>query len=142
MSDRLRPAPPPKRPKAGWRQALGGRARRQGHDGEWLAALWLMLKGYQVLAFRLKGRGGEIDILARRGRVLAVVEVKRRATLELALAALSANQYDRLLAAGRAVLRQRPSLAGHLLRIDMVALAPGRLPRHRRGVEPFGRGRG
>ena len=100
-----------------------------------------MLKGYQVLAFRLKGRGGEIDILARRGRVLAVVEVKRRATLDQALAALSAKQYDRLLAAGRAVLRQRPSLAGHILRIDMVALAPGRLPRHRRGVEPFGKER-
>jgi putative endonuclease len=100
-----------------------------------------MSRGYQLLGFRLKTRAGEIDILARRGRTLAVVEVKRRATMELALAALSGKQYDRLLAAGRAVLRQRPSLAGHLLRIDMVALAPGRLPRHRRGVEPFGRGR-
>ena len=100
-----------------------------------------MSRGYQVLGFRLKTRAGEIDILARRGRTLAVVEVKRRATLELALTALSAKQYERLLAAGQAVLRQRPSLAGHLLRIDMVALAPGRLPRHRRGVEPFGRGR-
>jgi len=100
-----------------------------------------MSRGYQLLGFRLKIRAGEIDILARRGRVLAVVEVKRRATLEAALAALTARQYDRLLAAGRAVLRQRPSLAGHLLRIDIVALAPGRLPRHRRGVEPFGRQR-
>ena len=126
--------------KRGWRVALGGLAHRQGHRSEWLAALLLMSRGYQLLGFRLRTRAGEIDILARRGRTLAVVEVKRRATLELALAALSGKQYDRLLAAGRAVLRQRPSLAGHLLRIDMVALAPGRLPRHRRGVEPFGRG--
>ena len=127
--------------KRGWRVALGALSHRQGHRSEWLAALWLMSRGYQLLGFRLKTRAGEIDILARRGRVLAVVEVKRRATMEAALAALNARQYERLLAAGRAVLRQRPSLAGHLLRIDMVALAPGRLPRHRRGVEPFGRGR-
>jgi putative endonuclease len=127
--------------KRGWRVALGALSHREGHRSEWLAAAWLMGRGYQLLGFRLKTRAGEIDILARRGRVLAVVEVKRRATTDLALAALSANQYDRLLAAGRAVLRQRPSLAGHLLRIDVVALAPGRLPRHRRGVEPFGKER-
>lgn len=138
--DRLR-APRATVVKRGWRVALGALSHRQGHRSEWLAAVWLMCRGYQLLGFRLKTRAGEIDILARRGRVLAVVEVKRRATMEAALAALTRKQYDRLLAAGRAVLRQRPSLAGHLLRIDMVALAPGRLPRHRRGVELFGRDR-
>ena len=86
------------------------------------------------------GLAGFAAEAARRGKVLAVVEVKRRATLEAALTALGADQYDRLLAAGRSVLRQRPSLAGHVLRIDMVALAPGRFPRHRRGVVAFGRG--
>lgn len=131
---RLRPVPPPRRPKAGWRRALGGRSHRQGHDAEWLAALWLMLKGYQILAFRLKGRGGEIDILARRGRVLAVVEVKRRVTMEAALAALGPEQHRRLATAGQAVARGRPGLSGLNLRIDMVALAPGRFPRHLRGV--------
>lgn len=133
-------APKAVRTKRGWRIALGGRAHRAGHASEWLAAALLMAKGYQLLGFRLKTRAGEIDILARRGRTLAVVEVKHRATLEQALSALGPDQYDRLLAAGRAVLRQRPSLAGHVLRIDMVALAPGRFPRHRRGVVAFGRG--
>lgn len=97
-----------------------------------------MTRGYQILGFRMKGRAGEIDILARRGRVLAVVEVKRRATLEAALAAVGSEQHQRLLAAGRAVLHGRPSLAGHVLRLDMVALAPGRFPRHRRGIGPPG----
>jgi len=129
------------RTKRGWRVALGSASRRIGHGSEWLAALLLMAKGYQILGFRLKTRGGEIDLLARRGRDLVVVEVKRRATLTQALTAVSPEQYDRLLAAGRAVLRQRPSLAGHVLRIDIVALAPGRFPRHRRHVAPFGRGR-
>ena len=133
-------APKVARVKQDWRVALGSRSHRAGHGSEWLAAALLMAKGYQILGFRLKTRAGEIDILARRGKTLSVVEVKRRATLESALTALTPDQYDRLLSAGRAVLRQRPSLAGHLLRIDMVALAPGRFPRHRRGVDAFGRG--
>ena len=124
--------------KRGWRVALGALSHRSGHRSEWIAAALLMCRGYQLLGFRLRTRAGEIDILARRGRTLAVVEVKRRATMDQALAALSAKQYARLRSAGEAVLRQRPSLAGHLLRIDMVALAPGRLPRHRRGVAPLG----
>lgn len=128
------------RAKQGWRMTLGRDAHRQGHRSEWLAAAWLMMKGYQLLGFRLKTRAGEIDILARRGRTLAVVEVKRRATVDQALLAIGPDQYDRLLSAGRAVLRQRPSLAGHVLRIDIVALAPGRFPVHRRGIEPMGRG--
>ena len=97
-----------------------------------------MLKGYQILAFRLKGRGGEIDILARRGRILAVVEVKRRRTIEAAILSLGPEQHGRLAAAGQAVARSRPSLQGLILRIDMVALAPGRFPRHLRGVTTTG----
>lgn len=123
-----------KTPSRGWRVRLGKAAHRAGHRSEWLAAALLMLKGYQILGFRLKTRAGEIDILARRGRTLAVIEVKRRATMEQALQALRSDQYERLLSAGQAVLRQRPSLAGHLLRIDIVALAPGRFPRHRPGM--------
>ncbi|MFJ6025417.1 YraN family protein [Brevundimonas sp. NPDC092305] len=135
-------APKVVRAKRGWRVSLGGRSRQVGHASEWLAATLLMLKGYQILGFRLKTRAGEIDILARRRDVLAVIEVKRRKTLDLALCALTADQYERLLTAGRAVLRQRPSLAGHQLRIDIVALAPGRFPVHRRNVTPFGGRRG
>lgn len=129
----LRPPRVP-RPKAAWRQRKGGQAWREGHGAEWLAALWLMLKGYQILAFRLPNRAGEIDILARRGRVLALVEVKRRATLKAALAAVTPQQLQRLIAAGQTVKRGRPSLAGLELRLDMVALAPGRIPRHVRDI--------
>jgi len=123
---------PSKRP---WRQALGGRAREQGRGAEWLAALWLMLKGYQVLGFRLRSRAGEIDILARRGGVLAVVEVKRRRTLEAALTAILPDQAQRLATAGEAVRRHKPGLQKLRLRIDTVALCPGRFPVHVRGPE-------
>ncbi|MGV3579531.1 YraN family protein [Brevundimonas sp.] len=124
----------PAKPKAAWRQALGGQAFREGHGAEWLAAAYLMLKGYQILGFRLKTRGVEIDILARKGRTAVVVEVKRRATLDAALNAVHSQQLERLRAAGAALLRQRPSLAGLELRIDTVALAPKRIPRHRRNL--------
>lgn len=127
---KVRAPKPTPRAKSAWRQALGDSARRQGRASEWIAAAWLMAKGYQILGFRLKTRSGEIDLLVRRGRTLAVVEVKRRATQDAALVAITPDQYDRLLAAGRSVLHGRPSLAGHELRIDTVALAPGRFPRH------------
>jgi putative endonuclease len=114
--------------------ALGGRAFREGHAAEWVAAAWLMAKGYRILGFRLKTPGAEIDILAQRGRVLAVVEVKRRATAEAAEVALGSRQLAQLRLAGEKVLRQRPGLKGLLLRIDTVTLAPGHFPRHRRGL--------
>ncbi len=133
MSRVRAPTPAPK-PKAAWRQALGGRAFHKGHGAEWVAAVWLMLKGYQLLGFRLKTPAAEIDILARRGRSLVVVEVKHRATMAAALAAIDPRQLDRLRQAGAALLRQRPSLAGLRLQIDTVALAPRRFPRHRRNL--------
>ena len=96
--------------------------------------LWLMAKGYQILGFRLKGPHGEIDILARRGRVLAVVEVKRRPTLAQAMEALTLAQQTRLADSAAALIRARPAFTNLTPRIDIVALAPGRFPRHLRGL--------
>lgn len=138
MTERLPRPAPIRRLKAARRQARGGAAFRSGHAAEWIAAAWLMAKGYQILGFRLKGRGGEIDLLARRGRVLAVVEVKRRATLAAAVLSLKPAQFERLRAAAEALRRNRPALQPLELRIDMVALAPGRFPRHLRGIERGG----
>jgi putative endonuclease len=128
-----RPRTPPAI-KAGWRQAAGGQAFRAGHSAEWIAAAWLIVKGYRILGFRLKAPGAEIDILAQKGSVLAVVEVKRRRTAEQAQQALSPSQRERLRLAGERLLRQRPGLKGLRLRLDMVMLASGRFPRHRRGL--------
>lgn len=127
---RLRVPRPEARPKASHRIDRGRTAHRTGHAAEWWAAAWLMLKGYQILGFRLRTRQGEIDLLARKGRALILVEVKRRPDLPTALAALGPVQTARLLAAGRALLRQRPSLQGYSLRLDLIALVPGRFPIH------------
>ena len=112
------------------RSQKGLRARLAGRRGEVVTALWLMAKGYRILGFRLKTPMGEIDLLAQKGEVLAVVEVKLRTTLEAALDAVTARQRERLRRAAESLARRRPSLAGASIRLDLVALAPGRLPRH------------
>ncbi len=112
------------------RAQRGAAARRAGRQGEVWAAVWLMAKGYRILGFRLRTPQGEIDLLAKRGNVLAVVEVKRRTAIEIALETVSPEQRERLRRAGGAVAAARPSLRGCDIRLDLVALAPGRLPRH------------
>lgn len=112
------------------RQARGAAARLSGRRAEVLAALWLMAKGYRILGFRLKTPQAEIDLLAKRGSVLAVVEVKQRSSLENALECVRYDQRERLRRAGAALAARRPGLKGAAVRLDLLALAPGRLPRH------------
>ncbi|MEX0840555.1 MAG: YraN family protein [Parvibaculum sp.] len=114
--------------------ARGRAAHRLGQRAEMLAALWLRFKGYRILARRLKTRAGEIDLVARRGRALVIVEVKASARAEMAgeraVEALLPRQQQRLTRAADHLLAMRPALAGLDLRFDVVLVAPGRLPRH------------
>jgi putative endonuclease len=112
------------------RSARGTAARLSGRKGEVLAAIWLMAKGYRILGFRLKTPQAEIDLLAMRGKVLAVVEVKRRTSLLAALETVTFDQRERLRRAGANLAARRPGLAGASVRLDLMALAPGKLPRH------------
>lgn len=114
----------------GARQVRGAAARKLGRRAEVLAALWLMAKGYRILGFRLVTPLGEIDLLAQRGGVLAVVEVKQRATLEDALDAVTPNQRDRLRRAATHLTAHRSGLRALETRLDLIALSPGRAPRH------------
>jgi len=112
------------------RKARGAAARLSGRRGEVLAALWLMAKGYRILGFRLTATQGEIDLLAIRSGVLAVVEVKKRRTLEVALEAVRPDQRQRLRRAAAQIASRRPALKNAAIRLDLFALAPGRRPRH------------
>ena len=115
---------------SGARSRRGTAARIAGRRGEVVAALWLMARGYRILGFRLKTPQAEIDLLALRGRTLAVVEVKRRASLMAALEAVTFDQRERLRRAGATLASRRPGLAGASVRLDLMALAPGRFPMH------------
>ena len=112
------------------RQARGRAGREAGRRAEAIAAAWLMAKGYRILGFRLKTPQAEIDLVALKRGVLAVVEVKRRTTIAVALETVSFDQRDRLRRAGAALAAGRRGLQGAAVRLDLIALAPGRLPRH------------
>jgi putative endonuclease len=106
------------------------RAVRLGLAAE-TKAVWLMrLKGYRILARRLKTREGEADLVARRGAVIAFVEVKARDTPEAGAEAISARQRRRIAGAARAWLAGHPADIAATIRFDAVIVAPGRWPLH------------
>ena len=115
---------------SGVRSQRGFDARRSGRAAELLAAAWLMAKGYRILGLRLRTPQAEIDVLAKRGRTLAVVEVKRRTSLAAALEAVTPPQRDRLRRAAAGLAARRRGLSGLQIRLDLFALAPGARPRH------------
>jgi putative endonuclease len=94
-----------------------------------IAAWWLRLHGWRILGKRLRVPGGEVDLLARRGRTLAFVEVKARATAESAAGAVDAYRLRRVVAAAER-LAPRFMRDGDELRIDLILIVPRRLPRH------------
>ena len=112
--------------------AEAGRRRAEGwgRRSEDLCALALRLKGYRILARGFRAPVGEIDLIAKRGRVLAMVEVKARPTLDQARQAISPRQRDRIARAALAFLQRHPVLRRLSLRYDALLLVPGRWPRH------------
>ena len=103
-------------------------AEKRGRGAETLACWWLRLRGWRVLARRARVPGGEVDIVARRGKVLAFVEVKARATDEATAMSLNAWRLRRVVAAAER-LAPRYMKPGDDLRIDAIFVVPGRLPR-------------
>ncbi len=114
------------------RAGKGGRlqANRRGRRAERIAALWLMLRGYRILDRGFKVAGGEIDLVARRGETLAFVEVKRRASLDEALLAVTGTKRGRIARAAGVWLSRNAWAAGLTYRGDAVLIAPRRWPRH------------
>ena len=104
-------------------------AERRGHKGEALAAFWLQLHGWRVLARRLRTPVGAIDLVVRRGRTVAFVEVKARATTVEADLSLDRHRLRRVAAAANAVLA-RYVRDGDTARIDALFIVPRRWPRH------------
>ena len=105
-------------------------AERRGRFGEWLCRWHLRLHGWRIVARGWRCPAGEIDILARRGGVLAVIEVKSRVALEGDASAMPApRQRRRIARAAAAFLKTRPDLVGLALRFDLMQVPHRRLPR-------------
>ena len=105
-------------------------AETRGRRAERMAAWFLRLKGYRVLARRYKTPVGEIDLIVRRGRQIAFVEVKRRDTPDEAMFAVTPTGQRRIARAAAAWLAAHPGAADLDLRFDVVIASPRHWPRH------------
>ena len=119
------PAVPPPAPRPE-RQA----AFRLGLSAESRAAMLLIAKGFRIVARRYRSPLGEIDIVARRGRVLLFVEVKARMSLDDAAWSVTLQQRRRIIGGAEAWLGAHPDDAQCFIRFDVVLVAPRSLPRH------------
>ena len=103
---------------------------RRGRLSELVAAMLLLAKGYRILERRCRTPYGEIDLIAVRGRRLAFVEVKRRATRADAEAALAPYQAHRIVSAAEYWVSRHPRYRDHDRGLDAVLVVPRRLPAH------------
>src|SRR5438067_13572548 len=106
------------------------RARGRGRLAELLCRWHLRLRGWRIVAADWRCPSGEIDIVARRRGVLAIIEVKARRDLDSAAISLLPRQRRRIARAAAAFLSARPELAALTLRFDVMLVAPLRVPRH------------
>ena len=105
-----------------------------GKLAEEIAANLLRLKGWRILEKRWQpGRGsggGEIDLIAARGGLLAFVEVKHRDDLATAAESVTARQRQRIARAAEIYLGHFPQYGEKGVRFDVILLAPGKVPKH------------
>ncbi len=115
------------------RPARSAASRRQADDaerrGERLAGWWLRLKGWQILDRRVRTPAGEVDLVARKGNLVAFVEVKTRATAADLDFAIDERRLARVAAAAE-YLMSRYAGPTDDIRVDVILLAPGTRPRH------------
>ncbi len=125
---------PHHRPENDQRKTARRVRERQGHRAETLAAIVLRLSGHRILARRTRTPLGEIDLVAVRGRRLAFVEVKRRATEEASEAAVTPAQRDRIRRAANLWLARNERYQAHEIAFDLMLIVPRRWPRHLRNA--------
>ncbi len=93
-----------------------------GLDAEHIAMAALELDGWRILGRRLRTQAGEVDMVAEKEGLLAVIEVKHRPTLAGAAAALGRRQQVRLMAAAEVLLAENPAWGANGVRFDVVVV--------------------
>jgi putative endonuclease len=108
-------------------------AETWGRTAEWIAAFYLMAKGYRILGQRLRTPFGEVDLAAWKGGVLVIVEVKARKSIAAALNAVGLHQQQRILRAAQ-VLAGRWRLNQAPIRLDIIVIGARFWPHHVRNA--------
>ncbi len=104
-------------------------AETAGRTGETIAAWYLRIKGWRILATRVRTPAGEVDLVAKRGNLVAFVEVKTRATGRDLDHAIDERRLSRVAAAAE-ILCPRYATDGEDIRIDVILVSPSLRPRH------------
>jgi putative endonuclease len=104
-------------------------AEKLGRRGETIAAWFLRFKGWRVIAARVKTPRGEVDLIARRGKTIAFVEVKARANVRDLATAIDAYRLRRVAAAAEILLPKYGKECENM-QIDVIMVAPWRWPNH------------
>jgi len=104
-------------------------AEARGRQAEKTAARFLRLKGWRILAERVRTPRGEVDLVAKRGGLVAFVEVKARTRLEDLEQAIDLKRLRRVADAAESLYPQY-CLNGEDMRIDVILVASRRLPVH------------
>jgi len=104
-------------------------AEKLGRRGETIAAWFLRLKGWRVVAARVKTPRGEVDLIVRRGKTIAFVEVKARANVRDLATAIDAYRLRRVAAAAEILLPKYGKECENM-QIDVIMVAPWRWPNH------------
>jgi putative endonuclease len=102
------------------RSSRGRTADRLGRTAEDAAGLALERDGWSILARRLRTVAGEIDIVAQKDGLLAIVEVKARPRLADAAASLSDRQRARMISAAEIILANNPDWGPQGVRFDLL----------------------
>lgn len=106
------------------------RAFWRGHFAEYVAAAFLLSKGHRIMARRFKTNIGEIDLIAKRGRRLAFIEVKHRATIEDCEASVTQQTRRRVHTAADLWLAKHARYQTCDLGFDLIFILPRRWPMH------------
>ena len=109
-------------------------AEKRGRRAEFAAAWMLRLKGYRIVDKRFRTKQGEVDIIARKGDLVAMVEVKARPDITQAIDAVSFEAQRRIENAGDGWLQRQGDHARLSIRYDIVAVVPGKWPHHIKGA--------
>ncbi len=113
--------------KMGNKSLTGRKNNKNGHFAELLARLFLNLKGYRCLAQNCRGKkgssAGEIDLIMRKGKTIAFVEVKTRKNLEQAAYAILPKQQQRIIKAAETFLQKNPAYRESEIRFDAVLIS-------------------
>ncbi|MEM9278223.1 MAG: YraN family protein [Pseudomonadota bacterium] len=106
------------------------RAQRRGHWAEWKAAAFLMLKGYRIVDIRYKTKLGEIDLIARKGDLAVIVEVKARRSVQEAVDSVTLTAKRRINNAADLWLAKQKDATKLSIRFDIIAIVPRKWPVH------------